>query len=148
MVCRRSSKRRGSKCYFLVLDEEMNQELKLDGWTNGPLFAPVVKQRPLVRPKGMQGTIRRHQERDRTPRWADRRAMASIYRYARSLTRLTGELWVVDHIVPLIGKYNGAHVVDGLHWEGNMRVVHWRENASKLNWEWPDMPVQQLEFFL
>jgi hypothetical protein len=123
----------------------MQRAFTLDGWCNGPLFAPVVKQRPLARPKGLQGTVRRRQERARTPRWADRKAMAALYRQARLLTRLTGELWVVDHIVPLIGKYNGAHIVNGLHWEGTMRVVHWRENAAKLNWAWPDMPVQQLE---
>lgn len=122
----------------------MQKALTLDGWCNGPLFAPVVKARPLARPKGMQGTVRRRQERARTPPWADRHAMAAMYCQARLLTRLTGELWVVDHIVPLIGKYNGTHVVNGLHWEGNMRVVHWRENAFKGNFEWPDMPVQQL----
>jgi hypothetical protein len=127
---------------------DMNIEIELDGWCHGPLFAPIVKQRPLARPKGMQGTVRRRQERARMPRWADRKAIASLYRQARELTRVTGELWVVDHIVPLIGKYNGAHIVDGLHWEGNMRVVHWRENASKLNWSWPDMPVEQMEFSL
>lgn len=123
----------------------MNQNaLRLDGWCHGPLFAPVSKIRPLARPHGMQGTVRRRQERARIPPWADRRAMAALYAEARRLTRLTGELHVVDHIVPLIGKYGGKHVVDGLHFEGNMRVIHWRENASKLNWEWPDMPVEQL----
>lgn len=82
------------------------------------------------------------------PKWADRKAIAALYKEARRLTRETGELWVVDHIIPLIGKYNGAHVVDGLHWEGNMRVVHWRENSTKRNFEWPDMPVEQLGFSL
>lgn len=82
------------------------------------------------------------------PAWADRKAIAALYCEARRLTRLTGELHVVDHIIPLIGKYNGAHVVNGLHWEGNMQIIHWRPNALKGNFEWPDMPVEQLEFFL
>lgn len=125
-----------------------NLEISLDGWCNGPLFAPVVKARPLARPKGMQGTVRRRQERARIPPWADRRAMAAMYFRARYLTRLTGILHVVDHIVPLIGKYNGKHVVNGLHWEGNMQVVHWLPNALKGNFEWPDMPVQQLSLDL
>jgi hypothetical protein len=29
-----------------------------------------------------------------------------------------------------------------------MRVIHWRPNAAKGNFEWPDMPVEQLEFSL
>jgi hypothetical protein len=96
----------------------------------------------------MQGTIRRRQERARIPKWANRKAMVAMYAEARRLTRETGVLHVVDHIVPLIGKYGGKHIVDGLHWEGNMRVVHWRENSGKCNWEWPDMPIEQLGFAL
>jgi hypothetical protein len=112
------------------------------------LFAPVRKRRELVRPHGKQGTVRRNQEKRRTPPWADMQAVRALKREAQRLTRLTGELYVVDHVVPLIGKFNGIHVVNGLHWEGNMRIVHWRENASKLNWEWPDMPMEQLGFSL
>jgi hypothetical protein len=122
----------------------MNACLDLNGWCHGPLFAPARKLRALVRPHGKQGIVRRRQERERTPPWADRKAIAVLYREARRLTRETGELHVVDHIVPLIGKYNGAHVVNGLHWEGNMRVVHWKPNSAKGNWEWPDMPVEQM----
>jgi hypothetical protein len=132
----------------------------LDGWTTvkhvnlnidlvggshaGPLFI-IQKQRPLARPHGKQGAVRRAQERRRRPPWADRKAIRALYNEARRLTKLTGELHVVDHIVPLIGKYNGVNIVSGLHVDYNMRVVHWKPNAQRGNYEWPDMPVQQLE---
>lgn len=115
------------------------------GWCHGPLFAPERKERPLARPHGLEGTIRRRQERARTSPWANRAAIRALYKEARRLTRETGELHVVDHIVPLIGKQNGIHIVDGLHWEGNMRVVHWKPNNQKGNFWWPDMPFEQME---
>lgn len=117
----------------------------VSGWDHGPLFASPNTRRPLARPHGLQGTIRRRQERLRTPPWADRSKIAALYREARRLTRETGELYVVDHIVPLIGKQAGCVIVSGLHVHWNMRVVHWRANAQKLNWFWPDMPFEQLD---
>ena len=119
--------------------------LALDGFDHGPLFAPVNKRRPLVRPKGQEGAIRRRQERERTPPWANRAAIRALYARARYLTELTGEPHVVDHIVPLIGKMGGVNVVSGLHVDYNMRVVHWKPNNQKGCTEWPDMPFEQME---
>lgn len=65
-----------------------------------------------------------------------------MYREAKRLSKLTGEMYVVDHIVPLDGK-----LVCGLHVPWNMRVIHWRENAVKSWHTWPDMPFEQLEIF-
>jgi hypothetical protein len=117
------------------------------GFHAGPLFV-IRKQRELARPHGKQGAVRRAQERRRRPPWADRKAIRALYNEARRLTRLTGELHVVDHIVPLIGKYNGTTIVSGLHVHYNMRVIHWKPNAQRGNYEWPDMPAQQLELEL
>lgn len=89
--------------------------------------------------------MRRAQERRATPPWANLAMIRALYAEARRLTRETGELHVVDHIVPLIGKYNGTQIVSGLHIHWNMRVVHWKPNASKGNWWWPDAPFEQLE---
>ena len=75
-----------------------------------------------------------------TPAWANIRAINDKYREAQRLTRETGELWVVDHIVPL----NGG-IVRGLHVEYNLRIVHWSVNASKGARNWPCMPEVQLE---
>ncbi len=105
----------------------------------GPLFVPRIK-RDLVRPKGKEGIIHRAQTRRATPPWADLREIERFYQEARRLTRLTGELHVVDHIVPKIGK-----TVCGLHVVANLRVIHWLPNAQKgADW-WPNMWNEQME---
>lgn len=108
------------------------------GWHAGPLFV-ITKRRPPVRPKGKEGVVHRAQTQRATPAWADRKAIAEIYAEARRLTALTGELHVVDHIVPKISPW-----VCGLHVPCNLRVIHWRENLQKANCWWPDMPFEQL----
>lgn len=47
----------------------------------------------------------------------------------------TGFEWEVDHIVPLQGR-----AVCGLHTEHNLAVIPKRENRSKGNRYWPNMP--------
>ena len=116
-------------------------ELQLDGgYHAGPLFVIQKRRPPILHTSRMHGVRRRSHERKQTPPWADRNAIADMYRMARKLTRETGEQYVVDHIVPLRGK-----IVSGLHWHGNMRVIHWRENASKGDLVWPDMPMEQID---
>lgn len=100
--------------------------LPLDGFDVGPLFAPPVKVRPLTRPKGKEGVVHRAQTVRATPPWADQRAIKTFYAEARRLTEVTGELHVVDHIIPKINPF-----VCGLHVENNLQVLHWRVNAVK-----------------
>lgn len=78
-----------------------------------------------------------------TPSWADRRIMRVFYSTAQRLTRETGILHVVDHIVPLTGG-----IVCGFNSHHNMRVCRWDANLSKGARWWPDMPTDQLEFAL
>lgn len=116
-----------------------------DGFHVGPLFV-IRKQRMPVRPKGKEGVVHRAQTLRATPRWLtpeQRREIARMYAWARRLTRWTGELHVVDHIVPKIGK-----TVRGLHVPWNLRVIHWRANGAKGNFVWPDMWNEQLEMEL
>lgn len=108
--------------------------LPLDGFCCGPLFAPVRKQRPPTRPKGKEGVVHRAQTRRATPCWADLTSARAFYREAKRLTRETGELNVVDHIVPKINPR-----VCGLHVPANLQVLHWRANTQKANLWWPDM---------
>lgn len=110
------------------------------GYHAGPLFVIVKRPAPILNTSRIHGMRRRQTERRATPPWADRQAIAALYREAERLTRETGEQYVVDHIVPLRGK-----IVSGLHVHWNMRVIHWRENAQKGALTWPDMPFEQLE---
>ncbi|MBB6559629.1 5-methylcytosine-specific restriction endonuclease McrA [Acidovorax soli] len=118
----------------------MQLALDTEGCDAGPLFAPERKTRPPKRPKGKEGMVHRAQTRRATPAWADMAAIKAIYREAQQLTRQTGELHVVDHIVPKISPY-----VCGLHVPANLRVIHWRENSAKANLWWPGMWNEQGE---
>ena len=112
--------------------------LPLDGFCCGPLFAPVRKQRPPVRPRGKEGVVHRAQTVRATPPWADMVEIRKFYAEARRLTKETGALHVVDHIVPKISPF-----VCGLHVHANMQVLHWRENTQKANVYWPNMWCHQ-----
>jgi hypothetical protein len=123
----------------------MTATLQLEGGHHaGPLFI-IRKQRPLARPPGKQGAVHRAQTNRATPEWLtyeQKKAIALAYKKARYLTAKSGELYVVDHIVPKMGK-----IVCGLHVPWNLRVIHWLDNAQKGAFEWPDMPVVQLHLF-
>jgi hypothetical protein len=110
------------------------------GYHVGPLFIVNKRRAPVIHGGTLGGKRRRQREKRNTPPWGDMRAIRSMYRQAELLTKATGELHVVDHIVPLDGK-----LVCGLHWHVNMRVIHWLANSKKGWGTWPDMPFEQLE---
>lgn len=78
---------------------------------------------------------RRVAEKRATPSWASQEKILEFYFAADFLGMVTGAWHHVDHVVPLQSK-----VVCGLHCETNLQVLPARENFSKGNRHWPDMP--------
>lgn len=77
--------------------------------------------------------LREARERRAMPKWANRFFIGEIYDLARLRTKLLGEPWHVDHIVPLVSS-----IVCGLHVEHNLRVIPAQINRAKSNSHWPD----------
>ena len=74
---------------------------------------------------------RRRKHRLATPKWLTRRQKSEIrqlYEIAITMTKTTGEQYVVDHIVPLRSEF-----VCGLHVPWNLRVITREENLAKSN---------------
>lgn len=64
----------------------------------------------------------------RQPAWADKYKIGMAYELATFLTEETGELWHVDHEIPLRGER-----VSGLHVHENLRPMRASENIRKSN---------------
>jgi hypothetical protein len=74
---------------------------------------------------------RRRKHREATPPWITQKQKAEIrqlYQIAITMSKTTGEQYVVDHIVPLC-----SDVVCGLHVPWNLRVITQEENLKKSN---------------
>ena len=63
-----------------------------------------------------------------TPKWADRKAIKSIYKECLSRNKNNSIAFEVDHIIPLNGK-----LVSGLHVHWNLQIIEAKENRSKSN---------------
>jgi 5-methylcytosine-specific restriction endonuclease McrA len=76
-------------------------------------------------------SVRKRRHRSATPPWITEKQKLEIrklYLNAQHLTKLTGERYVVDHIIPLINPE-----VCGLHVPWNLRVMTQEENLRKSN---------------
>ena len=77
----------------------------------------------------LANTIKRRASKlQRTPKWANLKAITSFYEMAKELETVFPWKQHVDHIVPLQGK-----LVSGLHVENNLQIIPWFENVSKAN---------------
>jgi 5-methylcytosine-specific restriction endonuclease McrA len=76
-------------------------------------------------------SVRKRRHRAATPPWVtpeQKLQMRKLYLEAQRLTKLTGERYVVDHIVPLIND-----AVCGMHVPWNLRIMTQEENLKKSN---------------
>ena len=83
-----------------------------------------------------QKARRRASEISANVKWANPFFIEEIYDLAKRRTKILGQKWVVDHIVPL-----NSPLVCGLHVENNLQVIPEIHNLRKHNRYWPDMPV-------
>jgi len=72
-----------------------------------------------------------------TPQWAiaEKDQILALYSQAKALTELTGVSYHVDHIVPL-----NSPLVQGLHCLANLQILEAKQNITKNNLTWPNMP--------
>lgn len=72
------------------------------------------------------------------PPWVNRKELLAMNETAAALTKASGVLHVMDHIVPV-----NHPLVCGLTVPWNLQIITWRQNAAKSNKWNPD----QLELF-
>jgi hypothetical protein len=93
--------------------------------------AQLLRQKNRLPQIAAYEASRRALKLQRTPAWltkVDKDCMKNEYKLAALQTKITGEPWHVDHIIPLQGKY-----VSGLHVPSNLQVIRGVENISKHN---------------
>ena len=76
-------------------------------------------------------SLRKRRHRNATPSWLthnQKTEIRQLYQIAITMSKTTGERYVVDHIIPLI-----SHEVCGLHVPWNLRVITQDENLKKSN---------------
>ena len=76
-------------------------------------------------------SLRKRRHRHATPPWlsyTQKQNIKALYMQAITMSNITGERYVVDHIVPLINE-----AVCGLHVPWNLRVITQEENLKKSN---------------
>ena len=104
--------------YYYVDHEKSKNRLRQAQKNRLPKIAAYEAERRTIKMK-------------RIPAWLtdiDKERIQNEYRLAALQTKITGELWHVDHIIPLQGKR-----VSGLHVPSNLKAIRGVDNISKNN---------------
>ena len=114
---------------------EVNREQVIQAAATRPLevkrvYQKTWKERNVVWVRA-DTKSRRRKHRLATPKWLSRKQKSEIrqiYQIAITMSKTTGEQYVVDHIVPL-----RSELVCGLHVPWSLRVIPQQENLLKSN---------------
>jgi hypothetical protein len=116
----RNKKARQSQALkYYYVDHQKSKELQL------------TRQKNRLPQIAAYEAARRALKMQRTPTWLtdiDRERIQNEYNLAALQTKITGEKWHVDHIVPLQGA-----LVSGLHVPSNLMAMRGVDNISKHN---------------
>jgi hypothetical protein len=101
---------------------------------NNNAVATYVRTEHGLTKKNEQSSFRRCYKLNATKSLlpSERAQLLAMYKQSRLLTKMTGVQYVVDHIVPLVGKNEfGEHNVCGLHVLRNVQIITEFDNQLK-----------------
>jgi 5-methylcytosine-specific restriction endonuclease McrA len=116
--------------WYVANRDQVIAQAKLRPYEVTKEYKRTWKERNLVWVRA-DTKARRRKHRQATPKWLSSKQKAEIrqlYQIAITMTKTTGEQYVVDHIVPL-----RSDDVCGLHVPWNLRVITQEENLKKSN---------------
>lgn len=116
--------------WYLANREQVIAQAKTRPYELTKEYKRTWKERNLIWVRA-DTKARRRKHREATPPWITTKQKAEIrqiYQIAITMTKTTGEQYVVDHIVPL-----RSDEVCGLHVPWNLRVITQEENLKKSN---------------
>lgn len=114
---RESAKKRALEYYYKNHEEAKKKQLERQKIRLPKIAAYEANRRAL--------------KMQRTPAWLtkiDKERISNEYKLAALQSKITGEPWHVDHIIPLQGEF-----VSGLHVPSNLVAMRGIENISKNN---------------
>jgi hypothetical protein len=116
--------------WYIANREQVIARAKTTPYEMTKEYKRVWKERNIIWVRA-DTKARRRKHRQATPPWITSKQKAEIrqiYQIAITMTKTTGEQYVVDHIIPLRGQD-----VCGLHVPWNLRVITQEENLKKSN---------------
>lgn len=112
------------------IDKNPDRIEKLKAWVKSDPERSKALSKASLKNNPHMGTAyaskRRASERQQTPYWANSKEITKIFKSCSELTKSTGVIYHVDHIVPLRSKR-----ASGLHIHSNLQIIFGEENLKK-----------------